>query len=257
MSETLKNLNDALMKIVKPSTFPVAVRVAKEGEELKQQFKRPVADLGNQMAACQGLNITRIFGWTLVFDSEDHACPLALVAAGKLDPDEFLSGAIADLYQDDPEAGGRMEASYPRQEAGEVEQIWLSTLERCEFDPHLAVVYGSPAQILVLIHAANYGRGEGIGSPGTGRFGCAAWIAGVVRSQDYQYMVPGSGERVFAGTQDHEMSFIIPRSCFESITQNLAIMRKKGTYRYPVPNMNILCKPDMPEKYGDLGKKGS
>jgi uncharacterized protein (DUF169 family) len=252
MLNTLKNLNHALMKIVKPSTFPVAVRLAKKGEELHQQYKRPAADLGNQLAACQGLNITRIFGWTLSFESEDHACPLAAVAAGQLDPGEFLSGAIADLYQDDPEAARRMESSYPRHEAGTVEQIWLSTLERCEFDPDLVVVYGSPAQILVLIHAANYGRGEGVGTPSTGRFGCAAWIAGVVKSDEYEYKVPGSGERVFAGTQDHEMSFMIPRSRFESITRNLEIMRKKGTYRYPVPNMNILCRPKIPEKYGEL-----
>ena len=257
MSKVLKNLNDALLKIVKPSTFPVAVRLAEKGEKLVQQFKRPVADLNNQLAACQGLNITRIFGWTLSFDREDHACPLAAVAAGQLDPDEFLSGAIADLYQDDPGAAVRMESSYPRHEAGMVEQIWLSTLERCEFDPDLVVVYGSPAQILVLIHAANYGRGEGIGSPSTGRFGCAAWIAGVVKSDEYEYMVPGSGERVFAGTQDHEMSFMIPSSRFAAITQNLTIMRKKGTYRYPVPNMNILCMPDMPEEYGELWKNKS
>ena len=258
MSKILKNLNDALMSIVKPSTFPVAVRLAKKGEELVQQFKRPAADLGNQLAACQGLNITRIFGWTLSFDRDDHACPLAAVAAGQLDPDEFLTGAIADLYQDDPEAARRMEASYPRHEAGEVEQIWLSTLERCEFDPDLVVVYGFPAQILVLVHAANYGRGEGIGcSPSTGRFGCAAWIAGVVQSDEYESMVPGSGERVFGGTQDHEMSFMIPRSRFETITRNLEIMRKKGVYRYPVPNMNILCMPKLPEKYGELWKKGS
>lgn len=257
MLNTLRNLNDALMSSVKPSTFPVAIRLAKEGEELAQQFKRPVADLGNQLAACQGLNITRIFGWTLSFGSEDHACPLASVAAGQLNPDEFLSGAIADLYQDDPEAARRMEASYPRHEAGKIQQIWLSTLERCEFDPDLVVVYGSPAQVLVLIHAANYGRGEGVGSPSTGRFGCAAWIAGVALSDEYEYMLPGSGERVFAGTQDHEMSFMIPRSRFESIAESLGIMRKKGVYRYPVPNMSILGMPKMPEKYEELWNKGS
>jgi len=33
-------------------------------------------------------------------------------------------------------------------------------------------------------------------------------------------------------------------------------MRKKGTYRYPVPNMNLLEAPRLPEKYVELGKKG-
>jgi uncharacterized protein (DUF169 family) len=133
MSDVLKNLNDAIDKNVKPSTFPVAVRLAKKGEELNQRFKRPEKDLGHRVAICQGLNITRTFGWTLVFSSADHACHLASVAAGHIEPDEFLEGAVADLYQDDPEVARRMEAFYPRHEMGDVDQIWLSALGRCEF----------------------------------------------------------------------------------------------------------------------------
>ncbi len=254
MIDVLKNLNDALITNVKPATFPVAVRLAKKGEELQQKCKRPDSDFGNPVAVCQGLNIARIFGWTLRFDSADHACPLGAVSAGHLEPDGFLDGAVAEHYQDDSDVAKRMEASYPRHEMGEVGQIWLSALGRCEYDPHLVVVYGNPAQILVLIHAANYGFGEGVKSSSTGRFGCSNWIAGVVQSDECQYAIPGSGERVFAGTQDHEMSFMIPRSRFQSITEGLAVMRKKGTYRYPVPNMNLLGKPHLPAKYVELGK---
>lgn len=255
MSDVLKNLNDAIDKNVKPSTFPVAVRLAKKGEELNQRFKCPEKDLGHPVAVCQGLNIARTFGWTLVFSSADHACPLASVAAGHIEPDEFLEGSVAELYQDDPEVARRMEAFYPRHEMGDVDQIWLSALGRCEFDPDLVILYGNPAQILALVHAANYGYGEGITSSSTGRFGCASWIAGVVLADECQYTIPCSGERVFAGTQDHEMSFLIPRSRFQSVTEGLGIMRKKGTYRYPVPNMNLLGEPQLPQKYVELGKK--
>ena len=254
MIDVLKNLNDALITNVKPSTFPVAVRLAKKGEELSQKFKRPGADFGHPVAVCQGLNIARTFGWTLMFDCADHACPLASVAAGHLQPDEFLDGTVADLYQDDPVVAKRMEAVYPRQEMGAVDQIWLSALGRCEYDPDLVIVYGNPAQILILVHAANFGYGEGVKSSSTGRFGCANWIAGVVQSDECEYTIPCSGERVFAGTQDHEMSFMIPRSRFQSVTDGLGIMRKKGTYRYPVPNMNLLGAPHLPEKYVKLGK---
>ena len=255
MSHILKNLNEAIDSNVKPATFPVAVRLAKKGEELNQRYKRPEADFGHRVAVCQGMSIARTFGWTIKFENTDHACPLALVAAGHIKPDKFLDGTVADLYQDDPEVAKRMEAVYPRQEVGAVDQIWLSAIGRCEYDPDLVVVYGNPAQILVLIHAANYGRGEGVTSSSTGRFGCANWIAGVVQSDECEYTIPCSGERVFAGTQDHEMSFMIPRSRFQSVTEGLGIMRKKGTYRYPVPNMNLLGAPHMPEKYVELGRK--
>ena len=232
----------------------MAVKLAAKGEEITGRFKRPGDDLHHPVAVCQGLSIARTFGWTLVFDSSDHACPLASVAAGHLDPEDFLDGAVAQLYQDDTEVARRMEAAYPRHGTGDVDQIWLAALERCEFDPDLVIVYGNPAQILVLVHAANYGHGEGVSSASTGRFGCADWIAGVPGSEECRYAIPCSGERVFAGTQDHEMSFMIPSSCFRSVAHGLAVMRKKGTYRYPVPNMNLLAAPLLPEKYVKLGK---
>lgn len=255
MPDILKELNNAIMKNVKPVTFPVAVKMAVEGEMIGQRAKRPLDDSGNRIAACQGVNIARTFGWTLVFDRQDHACPLASVAAGHIEPDEFLQGAASDLYQDDVEVARKMESGYPLHPAGTVNEIWMSALERCEFDPDLVIVYGTPAQILVLIHAANFGYGPGIGSTSTGRFGCASWIAGAIHSGECEYMIPYSGERVFAGTQDHEMSFLIPRPRFESVLNGLEVMRKKGTYRYPVPNLNLFSTPNLPEKYLALDKE--
>jgi uncharacterized protein (DUF169 family) len=252
MSEISHALGKTLEEIIRPATFPTAIRLAANGDRLEQKFKRPVEDFGHRITACQGLNLARTIGWTMVFGREDHACPLASVAAGHLEPDRFLTGMVADLYQDNPEVAREMEAVYPRLEIGKAKEIWISPLSRCAFEPDLAVVYGSPAQILVLIHAANYGYGPGIRSSSTGRFGCAQWIAGTEQCDECVYQIPGSGERIFAGTQDHEMSFLIPRSRFESIVQNLEIMRKKGTYRYPVPNLSVFGEPNLPEKYYEL-----
>jgi uncharacterized protein (DUF169 family) len=228
--------------------------MATEGESITQRAKRPVDDSGNRLAACQGISIARTFGWTLVFDRKDHACPLASVAAGHIEPEEFREGAASSLYQDDVEVAKKMESGYPLNPVGSVNEIWMSALERCEFDPDLVVVYGTPAQILVLIHAANYGHGPGIGSSSTGRFGCASWIAGAVRSGECEYIIPCSGERVFAGTQDHEMSFLIPSPRFKPVLDGLAVMRKKGTYRYPVPNLGLFFTPKLPETYLALEK---
>ena len=62
-------------------------------------------------------------------------------------------------------------------------------------------------------------------------------------------MIPGPGERIFAGTQDHEMSFAVPYPRFRQLAQGLAHVRKGGAFRYPVPNLAILNEPRMPEKY--------
>lgn len=252
MTDAVKELLAEVEQSVRPATFPVGIKLARQGEEIGQRARRPLKDLGNPIAVCQGLTMARTFGWTLVFAAEDHGCPVGSVAAGHREPDRFLAGVAAELYQDDPEAGRRMEASYPRHPVGSVEQIWLSPLRNCRFQPDLAVIYGNPAQMVVLVHAANYGHGPGISSVSTGRFGCSAWIAGAVQSGEYTYALPGSGERVFAGTQDHEMSFIVPDSRFAPLTEGLRRIREKGSFRYPVTNMNLLQKPSLPEKYDAL-----
>jgi uncharacterized protein (DUF169 family) len=252
LDQDTQQLAAALEASIRPATQPVGIKVARKGEEIPGKAKRPKKDFGNTIAACQGLSMARTIGWTLVLGKEDHACHLASVFAGHIGPERFRDGYVADLYQDDAQVAKEMEATYPVHPQGEVEALWLAPLNRCQFAPDLVAVYGMPAQVLALIHAANYGKGTGITSASSGRGGCAAWIAGAIQSGECTYVVPGSGERIFAGTQDHEMSFLIPRSKFASMAVGLSSMRKKGAYRYPVPNLGLMNEPKMPPKYYQL-----
>lgn len=249
MQERIRKLTEALERCCRPQTSPVAVKLARDGDDPPPKARRPVDQLGQRLAVCQGLTIARTLGWSLVFGKDDHACPLPRVFLGHIPPDRMLDGAIADLYQDDPACMKAMEASYPRWAPGTYREIWLSPLASCEFAPDVAVVYGTPAQILTLIQGANYGKGTGITSVSSGRYGCSTWIAGVVQSGECTYVVPGPGERVFAGTQDHEMAFVIPYGAFDRVADGLAFVRKGGAFRYPVPNLSILNEPRIPEKY--------
>ena len=249
MSEIMIRLYDALNKCGHFPTFPLGIKLAKEGEKISQKVKYPLKDIGTRLSVCQGLTISRTLGWTIAFRKEDHACPLAHVFLGHIKPDIFLQGTIAGSYQDMEECAKIMEASFPRWPFNSIQEVWLSPLSSCEFEPDLAVVYGNPAQILTLIHAANFRRGMGIKSVSHGRVGCATWVAGVIQSNECTYMIPGSGERVFGGTQDHEMSFAIPCSQFKNLIEGLEFLRKKGAYRYPVPNLAILSQPKIPKEY--------
>lgn len=256
MTQDLQKLAEAIEANVRPATQPVGIKMAREGEEIPQKAKRPVRDFGNPIAACQGLSLARTLGWAVALGKEDQACGMATVFLGHTPPDRFRDGFVADLYQDDPEVARRMEATFPVHPLGEVKELWLAPLNRCQFSPDVVAVYGTPAQVLVLIHAANYGHGTGVSSSTTGRGGCAAWIAGVLRSGECTYTVPGPGERIFAGTQDHEMSFLVPQARFASLAVGLETMRKKGPYRYPVPNLNLMNEPKLPPKYYELDPLG-
>jgi len=249
MSSTAIKLHETLVKYGRLATFPVGVKLAKKGDQAPEKIRYPLRDLGHRLAVCQGMTAARTLGWTMGFKKEDHGCPLPHVFLGHVAPDIFLDGAIAGPYQNDPEFAKSMEATYPRWPFGAIQETWLSPLNRCGYEPDLAVVYGNPAQILALIQAANFQKGTGLKSSSTGRLGCSLWLAGVIQSGECTYMVPGPGERVFAGIQDHEMSFAVPSSDFERLVAGLEYIGKKGAYRYPVPNLSALSEPKIPQNY--------
>ncbi|MGE5841777.1 MAG: DUF169 domain-containing protein [Deltaproteobacteria bacterium] len=252
MDELTDRLRETLEDHCRPATMPVAIKLVKEGNAPLPKAKYPLDHAGHRMAVCQGMTLARTIGWVMAFRDKDYACPLPRVFMGHIEPDALLQGAIADYYQDDPECQKIMEATYPKWPLDAYKEIWLAPMNRCEFVPDLAVAYGNPAQVLALIQGANYGIGSGIKSASSGRFGCSTWIAGVVQAGECTYMVPGPGERVFAGTQDHEMSFAVPYSRFGQLIEGLKYVRSKGAYRYPVPNLAILSEARIPEKYHSI-----
>mgnify|MGYP001189149260 CR=1 FL=1 len=247
--DALNALMESLERNVRPATKPVGVKLAKAGETPPEKAKSPRATFKKRFAVCQGMTLARTFEWTMVFTADDHACPFGSIFMGHIQPDGLLSGSVSGYYQDDPEVGKLMESTYPRHPEGQYDQVWLAPLTRCDFTPDLVAVYGTPAQILTLIHGANFGVGAGVKSTSTGRFGCSAWLAGVLASGECTYMVPGPGERMFAGTQDHEMSFIIPASKFKAVAEGLDYVRSKGAFRYPILNMGLMSEPALPANY--------
>lgn len=252
MDDSTSRLFDALEKHCRFATTPVAIKLAKDGDMPPKKSKYPIDDVGNRLAVCQGMSIARTYGWTMAFRKQDHACPLPCVFMGHIKPDIFLKGAVAEFYQDDTDCMRIMESSYPKWPLHRYKEIWLSPVKKCGFVPDLVVAYGTPAQILTLIQGANFRHGTGINSVSTGRYGCSSWIAGVLQADACTYMVPGPGERIFAGTQDHEMSFAIPHSKFDIVIEGLNYVRSKGAYKYPVPNLSFLSEPRLPKKYYDI-----
>ncbi len=244
-----KTLSERVLDSVRITHLPVGIKLARAGETIPQKARRPLADMGHSIAVCQGVTIARTIGWSMVFEKGDHGCPIPPVLLGMARPERFLQGNLASYYQDREDVAMAMESAYPRWPMDSVKEVWISPLDRCEFTPDVIVIYGNPAQILTFIHAANFRKGRGISSISTGRFGCSAWLAGVVQSQEPTFLIPGPGERVFAGTQDHEVSFALPFNAIPDFLDGLEYVRKKGAYRYPVPNLSILGKPGMPEDY--------
>ena len=255
MEHLIDRLEEVLGKHCRLSTTPVAVRLAGKGELPPEKARFPLEHIGNRLAVCQAMTMVRTMGWSMAFRQEDHACPFPRIFMGHISADRFLEGTVAAYYVKDTDRMRAMEASYPRWPAGRYEQIWLAPLDSCDFEPDLVVAYGNTAQVLAMVHGANYAVGTGIESVSTGRFGCSSWIAGVAQSDKCTYVIPGPGERVFAGTQDHEMFFVLPRSRFDQFITGMHYVRAKRMYRYPVPKMGLMAEPRIPKNYREIEPK--
>lgn len=252
ISETVQRLTAAIMKCIRPLTYPVAVKVIREGDETQRPERAKTVKelLGHPVAFCQGFGLVRRFGYTLIFDEAGHACPPGLVYMGYYPPDAIHEGNNAvPGYAADQAAGAAMEAPNALIPLGEVKEFWLSPLEKAKYDPDIVVIHANPAQIARLIHANNYETGEGITTTAFGRAACSGYISAVYNSRKCNYVVPSGGERIFALTQDDEMIFSIPSSKFEQITIGLESTHKAGLVRYPTPYYGMRAEAELPPYY--------
>ncbi len=199
MDKKTDRLIEALDRHCRLATTPVAVKLAKKDDTPMEKIRYPLDHMGHGLAVCQGMSLARTLGWTMGFRKKDHACPMPRVFMGHISPDKFLEGAAAEFYQNETEYMEIMEASYARWSMDSFQEIWLTPVTRCEFVPDIVVVYGSPAQILALIQAANFRVGSGLKSMSSGRYGCSNWIAGIHQAGECTYMIPGPGKESLQG----------------------------------------------------------
>ncbi|HXH84093.1 MAG TPA: uroporphyrinogen decarboxylase family protein [Candidatus Tectomicrobia bacterium] len=224
-----------LQRYVRPQTFPVAVRMLAPGEPIPERARRPARDFKKLSMNCQVIDMARRYGWTLALTREDSICSLGIAALGFDRPTHLhASGTLCEgMYTETKEAGRRSEAAVDRFAPGAYAALLVAPLDRAAFEPHLVVVYATPAQVMRLVQAALWKRGGKLASAFGGRVDCSEIIVTTMRTGEPQVILPCSGDRIFGQTQDHEMAFSIPWTRMEEIVEGLRGTHAGGI-RYPI-----------------------
>ncbi len=248
----LKQLDEALTRLVRPDTFPLAIRMLKEGEIPPDKAKRPLRDLKVQISTCMGYTISRRYGWALAMTHEDINCPLSKVVYGfEEEVDYFKEGCTcAGMYTATKDAGARTEASFAKFSWQEYQTILSAPLLRAEFEPHVILVYGNSAQVMILVAAYLYNEGGRLTSSFAGRIDCSDSVIQTMQSDLPQVILPCYGDRVFGQTQDYEMAFSFPAQKSKRIIEGLEGTYKGGV-RYPIPTF-LRYQPSYPPSYTKL-----
>ncbi len=229
-----QDLEEKLNKFLRLSTFPIAVKLLKTGEELKEiQFlKRPEM----KIALCQMFSYSRNYGWTMGCSKEDNVCPLAEIALGFEEPYKLFSedAFFVGRYNETKKAAKKTTETMSKISHGEFTAIVSGALNRVEFDPDLILIWGNSAQIMRIIQGSLWKSGGTVTMSTFCDGVCAETIARAYLTGELQIALPCLGDHRFGMAKDTDLVASIPFGKMDLIIDGLEKTHKAGT-RYPIP----------------------
>jgi len=248
----LSKISKALDTYVRLQSSPAAVRMLSSTDEIPKRVKMPKRDLRVRLAVCQGITLARRSGWTMAMGLEDMLCPIGSLTLGFLPAKaKFLDGSSGiPLWLKDQSARAKVTQELPRLELKKYACLLVAPVERADFEPHLIIIYGNPAQISRLIQANVYETGEPVVSHSSGDFACSEEITRTILTDQCQCVLTGGGDRTIAQAHDREAAFSIPISKVEVVIKGLEETHKAGL-TYPTrPSFGF--EPAFPPLFNEL-----
>lgn len=194
-------------------TYPLAIRMLRISEDIPPEAIRPLKSFGKCLSTCQAFALSRRFGETIAQLFEDMWCPEPVIGFGLAKaPEYFLEGKTR--YPNgvkSPEAGANWARDLPRFPVGKYVGVVSAPLTKASFVPDVVVIYCDSAQLLRLLLALAYEDGKDIHTVLGGHSACVYSVVPSMLKNECQVSVPCRGDRGYAGTQDDEMIFTIPR----------------------------------------------
>ncbi|MCL4504034.1 MAG: DUF169 domain-containing protein [Deltaproteobacteria bacterium] len=239
-------------------TEPFGVIFLKDVSSLPEKTRRPSQTFGKRITICQGVTLSRVYGWPVGLTREDLICIPGMLTFGftpATDPILELGQLFCEVgfHQGIGPALKEVEG-LPRFEPGEVAAIYLCPLQRLTIAPDVVAVYGNPAQLNRLIQAATYSLGERVGGEFGGKVECASYLIGPYRRGEFIVTIPGQGDRMFSMTQDDELVLSFPVKYLEGLILGLKDAARKIGARYPITVYQNFT-PTFPSPYLERAKK--
>jgi uncharacterized protein (DUF169 family) len=201
-------------------------------DEVPEEALRPVRDFGKCMSTCQTFALSRRFGETVAQLFEDMWCPEPVIGFGLAEPPRFFYEGRT-RYPDGVEsleAGANWAREFPRFEVGRYVGVVSAPLTTAGFEPDVAIVYCDSAQLLRLLLGLAYEDGRDITTVLGGHSACVYSVVPSMLKDECQASVPCRGDRGYAGTQDYEMIFSIPRDQIARVVDGI---EQPGTSSVP------------------------
>jgi uncharacterized protein (DUF169 family) len=252
---------EALNRLIRPLTFPIAVKLVRSVDEFPEKNRRPVNDMGFKTNVCVGMTMCRKYGWTVGMTADDNACPIAAYTYGWSEPESDKEKALTDFMVVMKYAANENAAMTSLEGAeqvklgkGQCAGVVFSPLERTRIEPDLVMIFCNPAQLMRLVHGATQETGMAVQSTFSGRAGtCTEGVLQTFKTGKPKVVLPGNGDRVWAMVQDNEIAFAIPSNWLDPIIRGLEATHQTGV-RYPIP-VDVRHGPTFPGQLKDAASR--
>ena len=190
-------------EFLRPSTFPIAIKLIKSEDEIPDGCKRPNNDLKIQNFLCQNFKMARTYGWTMAVTEKDCVCRLARMVYGwdTLSEEMVTWGHKFNigLYSKDLVTSKKLEKHLFLLN-NEYMGLVISPLTRTKVEPDVVQIYCLPAQAMRLTQAYLYMEGGILEFTDAGRIGsCHLGVIKTIQTEKPQLILLGNGDRVWGG----------------------------------------------------------
>jgi uncharacterized protein (DUF169 family) len=228
------------------ATYPVAVTYIKDEAEIPEGTFRP-SKAGKKLSLCQAFTLSRKWGLHVAMTAEDNFCTPATAFHGWVDisKEDLIESQVRQGWHKDREAEERR-----------VEGAWMllrskgenrlkgykgfvsSPLKDTKMAPHTVLIYADGIQITHMIHAVCYEYKQLVHSFFEG-FGESCVKGGLIPFllDSPQVVIPGMGDRSFAGIGDNELAMGMPSNTLFTLQENLFKAGGVMNMGYPAKSM--------------------
>jgi len=214
-------------------SFPVAFKMLADKQELAKIpfMRRPE----HKMSLCQLISLVRNFDWSVGADLDDFvfaACP-SILGLREL-PEYHRDGSFRSIvWVQTKEDGRRYEQSIPRLPTDQYQAVAMAPLVYEPFEPDIVLIYGNPAQMILLINALQFEDYQVMQFFCVGESSCSDAIARCYLEGKPSLSIPCYGERRYGHAQDDEMVMALPAGLMAKALRGLEVLYRRGV-RYPI-----------------------
>lgn len=229
-----RNLGESLYHQLHLPTWPVGISYIKDTDEIPEAAIRPSA-IGQKWSLCQGITYARRHGWQVAMTADDNFCTPASAFHKwvTVSDAELIESQVRQGWHKDRNAeqnrldffNGLFSGPGKEQAFARMQQyigFVCFPLHLAILEPDSVMVFGDGTHLNHLIQALCYDYTTPVMSAFEG-FGETCFKGGLVPfiTGRAQVVIPGMGDRAFAGITPDELALGLPASRLPALVENL------------------------------------